>query len=223
MSETEQPTPQEVKYENPVVGAARAGVRAALEANEAVKNVRAGMEVKQHVKDITKRPNVYRAWMDSTDRVVGAMTKVDQNKLSTQLYKMKMGLLGAGLEASTWLIDTTIRVASWPGRVMIKGIGLGLGPFTAGASLELYLWGKAIDVGAKRGVFSTIEQTRAALDANKKIKRYHIAEASQWIKQSGKNVKELTTNILTGFAYPEGKPIPPPKTFGEKIKHAFHK
>ena len=158
MSETEQPTPQEVKYENPVVGAARAGVRAALEANEAVKNVRAGMEVKQHVKDITKRPNVYRAWMDSTDRVVGAMTKVDQNKLSTQLYKMKMGLLGAGLEASTWLIDTTIRVASWPGRVMIKGIGLGLGPFTAGASLELYLWGKAIDVGAKEEYFQLLSK-----------------------------------------------------------------
>ncbi len=222
MSEVnEQPIPQEARRESRVVSAARAGVRTALETSEAIQDVRAGMEIKQHVKGITERPNVYRAWMDATDKVVGAMTRVDQKKLSTKLYKLKMGMMASGLEVSTWTLDSATRMLSWPVRVLTKVAGLVLLPFTGGASLEVYVFGKAMDVAAKRGTFSTWERARARKDAQKKLQRYHIAEAGQWVKKGVKNTQEITKNILVGFAYPEGKPVPPPKTFGEKIKRVF--
>ena len=215
MSEAEQPTPQEVKAENPVVGAARAAVRTALETSDAVKDFRDGMEVKKN--DIIDRPNVYKAWTGAMENVVNNMTKTDQQKFSTKMYEAKMKLVGAGVHVGSWAVDTTVRVASWPLRTAFKVIGVGLAPFTGGSTLEMYLAGKGMDLAVKRGVVATYEQGRAKAHEAWQIRKYQVAEAATWIKDSGKNAAQLSKNILTGFAYPDGKPVKEKPGFFKRV------
>ncbi len=204
MSEAEQPTPQEVKAENPVVGAARAAVRTALETSDAVKDFRDGIEMKKN--DIIDRPNVYKAWTGAMENVVNNMTKVDQQKFSTKMYEAKMKLVAAGVHVGAWAIDTTVRVASWPIRAGVKTLSLAMAPFTGGATLETYLLAKGADLAVKRGVVATYEQGRAKAHEAWHIRKYQMAEAVTWVKDGGKNAAKISKDILTGFAYPDGKP-----------------
>lgn len=217
MTESEQSAPQEVRNENPAVEAARGAVRKVLEGNDAFTKMRD----KLSVKDKNLNISVYKKWMMATDAYIGQMTKADRDKLSTKLYRVKMSLVAAGVHTSAGLIDTTIRVASWPGRVLGKAIGLGLMPFTGGASLGVYGFFKGADVVTKAGLVRTYEMQAAEKQMAKKIVGYKAKEAVVIAGHAVKNVGSITKGILEGFAYPDGKPKPP--TFGEKIKNVFRK
>ncbi|MEK7577720.1 MAG: hypothetical protein AAB492_03860 [Patescibacteria group bacterium] len=214
---SEQPTPQEVKYENPAVEAARGAVRKVLEGNDAFTKMRD----KLSVKDKNLRISVYKKWMMATDAYIGQMTKADRDKLSTKLYRVKSSLVAAGVHASAGLIDTTIRIATWPGRVLGKTIGLGMIPFSGGTSIGVYGFFKGLDVVTKAGIVRTYEAQAAEKFMAKKIVGYKAKEAVVIAGSAVKNVGSITKGILEGFAYPDGKPKPP--TFGEKIKNVFRK
>lgn len=217
MSEiSEQSMSQEVRNENPVVGAARGAVRKVLEGNDAFSKMRDKLSVKDK-----GGYSVYRKWMLATDAYIGQMTKADRDKLSTKFYRLKMSLMATGVQMSAGLIDTTIRVASWPGRVLGKITGLGLLPFTGGASLGVYGFFKGADIVTKAGIVRSYELKAAEKYAVKKIAGYKAKEAVVIAENAVKNVGSITKGILEGFAYPDGKPKPP--TFGEKLKNVFRK
>mgnify|MGYP001567117534 CR=1 FL=1 len=247
MSESEQPTPQEVKYENPVVGVVRSATRAALETNEKVNEWRDSLTVQDK--------SVYRAWIEATNNYVNTMTETDRNKLSTKLYQLKNYVGAAVVGVSSWTIDNTVNLASKGlkvagiaavGAIALPAIpfsfglvGAGLGLYAAGAVGESFHKGKtrgrAIDrlktmrflkalpfgesIAKLMPIDKLLPKKAAPFGVTKRI-GIHMAEQHEKSKieaykakltiEQRKNfegfVKQTAKNIVTGFAYPEGRP-----------------
>ncbi len=207
MSEGEQTAPQEVKQPSRVVEAARKAVRTGLETSEDFKKMRNELDVKKMEK--TLEGSTYRSWMNATDRVIGAMTQTDRDKLSTKLYKIKNTIVAAGVHVAAGAIDTTIRVLTWPGRTVGKIAGLAMAPFTGGATAGIYVFMKGLDIVTSKGPVRTYETWKAAKHAEKKILKYKVAESALLAKGGAQVIGEKTKQIIEGFAYPEGKPPKP--------------
>lgn len=209
MSETsEMPTGVEVEEKNPVVEAARAGVRTALEANESYREWRENLRVREGLF------RVYETWDDARKRLVGSMTEADRNSLQTKLleFSMKMkGITGSAL-------DISLNMAS---KVMIvAGSGLvgvvALTPVTAVAGLPLAagLIGGGWAAGRTGEGVARWAQTRAVTSVSKEFVKYKVREAAMTSARAPEILKAVVDakvkNIITGFAYPEGKPVKPP-------------
>lgn len=202
MSETGEMPPGVEVEKNPVVEAARKAVRGGLETNEAWRKYRDTLNVK------TEGKSVYRAWVDAADKVVGAMTKADQEKFSTKLYQVKMRVLAAALQIPSAVIDTTFNVLSWIPRkgLMLAGMLTSPIPFVGGT---LFATGVALEGITRVGTRGLITPF-AEPHANRRILRYKIAEARLAAKAGGDFIGNSVKQIVTGFAYPEGKPVKPP-------------
>lgn len=209
MSETsEMPIPQEVvEPENPVVKAARAGVRTALEANESYREWREKLKVREGIF------RVYDTWDDARKRLVGSMTEADRNSLQTKLLEFSMKM--KGITGS--VLDISLNVAS---KVMLVGGGgligaVALGPLTwpvAGIGAGVMAAGGVTGM-AREGV-ARWAQTRAVTSVSKEFVKYKVREAALTSVRAPEILKAVVDakvkNIITGFAYPEGKPVKPP-------------
>lgn len=203
MTEGEQQAPPE-KRKNPVVEAARAGVRTALEANKAVQDWRNSLTVESK-----EKANVYRSWINAMDRVVGAMTEADKRKFSTKMYEMKMRLAAVTFGTLSPVLDFAVNVISFLPRKAVSALGwlTMLGNVPTG--LAIVGVGKAMDRVVEAGVTRVPGVLFAEKHAMYRISRYKVREALTIARRGGEFVKQTTKNILTGFAYPEGKPVKP--------------
>lgn len=202
MSETsEMPTGVEVEEKNPVVEAARKGVRGALETNKAWRDYRDSLHVP------IERKSVYRAWVDASDKVVSAMTKVDQESLGTKLYEMRMRVMAGALQISSAGVDAAFNAITWiPRKAMI--VGGSLLSFAPPGQLML-LGGLGLETMA-RGGSRGLTIRGAERHAQNRIWRYKMSEAAMTAKQGGAFIGERVKQMVEGFAYPEGKPVKPP-------------
>lgn len=216
MTEGEQVSPQEARVENPVVGAARGAVRKALETNENFRNWRDNIKVKDR-----KPKSVYRAWMDAADRVVNNMTAADRGKLSTKMYEMKMRLAAATFGVVSPVLDLSVNVLSFIPRKAVAALGWVTMLGNVPTGLVFVGAAKAMDKIVDAGVTRVPGINLAEQHALKRTVRYKVAEAITVAKQGKDFVGQTAKNILTGFAYPDGKPQPEKpsfwkKTFGKK-------
>lgn len=250
MTEGEQQVPQEeVRKENPVVGAARAAARGVIETDESIKAWRDTLTVKDK--------SVYRAWIEATDNYINSMTETDRNKLSTKMLRLKNYLGAAVLGVSSWTIDNVVNLASKGlkiagvaavGAIALPAIpfswglvGAGLGLYAAGGIGEAFHKGRVVDKlktmrllkltpGGKWLVklspgLSAVEKLQqkdlppgftrrigvgmAERYEKKKVESYKRRLSQEQLKDFNSFVKQRAKDIVTGFAYPEGKPVKP--------------
>lgn len=209
MSETsEMPTGVEVEEKNPVVEATRKAVGVALEADERFKKAREELRVGGGFF------RIYEAWDKSRKGVVDKMTTADRESLSTKLYELKT-MLGAGASQA---LELTLSVASKA--MVLTGTGIvaaspfvgfiGLGSIPAGLGL---IAGGAV-LGGMRGVWEKGSIASAKHHGFWEGAGYKMREGrmlkGKAMKVLGETVDDKVHGILTGFAYPEGKPIKPP-------------
>ena len=210
MSETsEMPTGVEVEEKNPVVEATRGAVRTALEADERFKKMREEMRVGK-----SGFFRIYEAWDKARKGVVDKMTTADRESMSTKLYELKT-MLGA---SASQALELTLSVASKA--MVLTGTGIvaaspfvgfiGLGSIPAG--LGLIAGGAAL--GGLRGGWETVSIRSAKQHEFLSSTGYKIKEGQMLrgkaMKAVGETVDDKVHDILTGFAYPEGKPVKPP-------------
>ncbi len=211
MSETsEMPMGVEVEEKNPVVEATRTAVRTALEADERFKKAREEMKVNGGGGYF----RIYEAWDKARKGVVDRMTTADRESLNTKLYELKTKL-GA---FSSQALELTLSVASKA--MILTGTGIvaaspfvgfiGIGSIPAG--LGLMAGGAAL--GGLRRSWETVSIRSAKRHEFLTKTGYGIKEG---IMLKGKaeravvdTVGEKVNGILTGFAYPEGKPVKTP-------------
>lgn len=210
MSETsEMPIPQEVvEPENPVVKAARAGVRGALETNKAWRDYRDTLHVK------TEKKSVYRAWVDAADNVVGSMTKADQEKTGTKLYEVKMRLAAGAFFMASTPLDIAVNVLSWIPR---KGLMVAGGIMTMidpPLGMPVLVSGYAMERAVAGGFTRKIGIEFAKMHTANRVLKYKVGETKEAVKLGREFMKEQVNGrvrqIVEGFAYPEGKPVKPP-------------
>ena len=194
MSEMGETPPEYIEEKNVVVEAARKGVRVALETNEAWKQYHDSLHVKEE-----KPKSVYRAWVDAADRVVGAMTEADRNTIGTLLYEAKMRVWAGSLQVSSAMADTVFNVVTWIPRKALL--------------ITSPVFGSALEHMAKVGPSAALTKKGAEEHASERIWKYRMNEAKTIAKEGGKFVKdqvgERVKQIVTGFAYPEGKQVKP--------------
>ncbi|MBI4066684.1 hypothetical protein HY411_03125 [Candidatus Gottesmanbacteria bacterium] len=204
MSETGE-MPQGVEVEkNPVVEGTRAAVRKALEANQGYQEWRKNLAVQKGLFA------VYRTWDEARKHVVGAMTERDRRSWSTKMYELKMKMVGSGF----WAADFALNVVSKA--MIIGGTGFiaaspfvpGVGLFGAALGGSMLVTGAVTEI-ARRGA-SYFGEASAASHVVNKVGRYKVREAGAAAARSPELAGKIVKNILTGFAYPEGKPMKPP-------------
>lgn len=209
MSETGEMPPEYVEEgESKIVRAARGAVGTVLEADERFKKAREEMRVGGGFF------RIYEAWDKARKGVVDKMTTADRESLNTKLYELKTKL-GAGASQA---LELTLSVASKA--MVLTGTGIiaaspfvgfiGLGSIPAG--LGLIAGGAAL--GGLRGHWERVSIGTAKRHEFWSSTGYKIKEGrmlkGKAVKALGETVDEKVHSILTGFAYPEGKPVKPP-------------
>lgn len=236
MTEGEQQIPQEeIRKENPVVGAARAAARGVIETDESIKAWRDTLTAKDK--------SVYRAWADAVDNFHAQMSETDRKRLSTKLESIGMRLRGAFAQVASSTIDLVWRTLSKGGRIAgvamfgaglgalaVPGIGQAVAPALMQGGAILFGGSVAADVLVrpktlkhKGGILMRklpvgVEMDRALQEKSKraamrwearKTGAYKRKLSVEQVRNFGDLVKQRTRDILTGFAYPEGKPVKP--------------
>lgn len=204
MSEMGEMPPGVEVQKNPVVEGARKAVRGALETNESWRQHRDTLNVKPEGK------SVYRAWVDAADKVVGAMTGADRNSLGTKLYEMKMRLAAGAFQISSATLDIAVNALSWIPRKGFMALGVVSLPFSPPAAAWLGGIGLAGEAAVRGGFTRKIGLRAAEFHERKRIWRYKMAETKEALKHGGDFIGERVKQVVTGFAYPEGKPVKPP-------------
>lgn len=196
--------PVQVEKKHPVVEGARKAVRGALETNEAWRKYRENLQVKPEGK------SVYRTWVDAADKVVNAMTKVDQEKFGTKMYEMKMRIAAGAFQIASTPLDVAVNVLSWLPRKGLIVAGALTTPL-AGLGAPLLGAGLAMESMVRGGFTRKIGLKYAEHHATQRIWRYKIAETKEAVKHAGGFVGERVKQIIGGFAYPEQKQPPAAK------------
>lgn len=225
MTEGEQQAPQqEVRKENPVVSAARGAVRTAIETDEAYHDWKDTLTAKDK--------SVYRAWADAVDNFHASMSDRDRRRLSTKLETVKIKLKGALSQVMAPVLDFAVdhlgKVGKLSGLALLGTAALPAVALTGpliGASAILYGSGVALDAMRpkkfvqKGGLFlrklpvPALREDGASFRMKKSAELWEARKKGEYkkkirkeqIKDIGSVVKQRTKDILTGFAFPEGR------------------